>query len=191
MPLLPRPLVALAAPLLFSAALVTGACGGQSTGGVDGGNGKNGGNGGTSSGGNGLPGCAGNGCTSQPQCTTPALPSTLHLTVTGLSKCSCFNGTFAMTQSEVGHEEWASAAITGCAGQNGTAYLKFIDQDSLVGIGITDATSDPGSGNSDYAPASSATCSPLSIAGGGSQAGNINAFCPGTEDENLSWTLTD
>jgi hypothetical protein len=187
-----HPLFAVAVPLLFSAALMPG-CGGQSTG-VDGGKGGNGGNGGssggTSSGGNGLPGCASNGCTSQPQCTTPPLPSTLHLTVTGFVKCACFNGTFALTQ-ESGQEEWTSAAITGCPGQTGPAYLKFIDQASLVGIGITDATSDPGSGDSDYAPASSATCSPLAISGGGSQAGNIGGFCAGVEDESMSWTLSD
>ncbi|HEY1694341.1 MAG TPA: hypothetical protein VGG39_19365 [Polyangiaceae bacterium] len=192
-----RPLIAVAAPLLFSAALVP-ACGG-STGGGNGTNGGNGGNGGTgsssgsssgSSGGNGLPGCASNGCTSAPQCTSPALPSTLHLTVTGLAGCPCLNGTFTLTQSG-SQEEWASAAITGCPGQTGPAYVKFIDQDSLVGIGFTNATSDPGSGDSDYAPASSATCSPLSITGGGSQAGNIGGFCSAGDDESMSWTLTD
>jgi hypothetical protein len=151
-----------------------------------------------------LAGCGGSGSTgssqtlAQCQDAGAALPATLHLTVSGFSTCTCFNGTFTLTQEQGQPADWTSQAITGCPGQQDTAYLKFADDVEVgsnppeleSGLGITDQTSDPGSGNSDFAPTQSVTCSPLSIHGGGSQAGNINAFCPGAEDENMSWTLT-
>jgi len=79
----------------------------------------------------------------------------------------------------------------GCPGQTMPAYLKFSDPDEF-GIGITDLGSDPGSGNSDFSPVTSGTCSPFHLSGGGSTAGNINSFCPRTtEDDYMSWSITD
>lgn len=113
---------------------------------------------------------------------------TLELMVSGFVTCTCFDGVFELNR--VKSNEWASRPIHGCPGQTTTAFLKFSTGTEL-GLGVTDETSDPGSGNSDFAPATRETCSPFSISGGGSQAGNINAFCPGTEDENMKWTLTE
>ncbi|HTQ41442.1 MAG TPA: hypothetical protein VMI75_01720 [Polyangiaceae bacterium] len=121
------------------------------------------------------------------------VPATVHLTVSGFSKCSCFNGSFTLTkesqiQSPDG-SEWASMPIMGCPGQTTPAYLKFsLDP---FGIGITDQGSDPGSGDSDLSPVTGGTCSPFNLSGGGSTAGNINSFCPGTEDLYMSWSVTN
>ncbi len=72
-----------------------------------------------------------------------------------------------------------------------TAYLKFSIDPSAFGIGIADEESSPGSGESDFAPATGGTCSPLDVSGDGATTGNINAFCPGSEDEHMTWSVTD
>jgi hypothetical protein len=123
------------------------------------------------------------------------VPGTLHLTVSGFSKCSCFNGTFTLSNRvPVGNPSspgvWSSMPIMGCPGQTTPAYLKFSDPNEF-GIGITDVGSDPGSGDSDFSPVTSGTCSPFHLSGGGSTAGNINSFCPGAEDLYMSWSITN
>jgi len=47
----------------------------------------------------GLAACGSNGASGPPPspCTDAMVPATLHLTVSGFSKCSCFNGTFTLT----------------------------------------------------------------------------------------------
>jgi hypothetical protein len=141
-------------------------------------------------------------------CATASAASTLHLTVSGFVTCTCFNGTFTLTKAADSEDQppvWSSPAITGCPGQETTAYLKLSDSlsdsydstlnayvvHSELGVGITDDSSEPGSGNSDFAPATDVTCSPFAVSGGGSEAGNIDSFCPGTEDENMKWSVTD
>jgi hypothetical protein len=120
------------------------------------------------------------------------VPSTVHLTVSGFAKCSCFNGSFTLTKEMVSGnpaaDGWASPPITGCPGQTDTAYLKF----SLApfGLGVADLNSEPGSGNSDFAPVASGTCSPFSVSGLGAENGNITAFCPSVEDESMVWSVT-
>jgi hypothetical protein len=124
------------------------------------------------------------------------VPATVHLTVSGFSKCSCFNGTFTLTKESQIQDPtgttWSSMPIMGCPGQTTTAYLKFsLDP---FGIGITDQGSDPGSGNSDLAPVTSGTCSPFHLNGQGSTAGNITSFCGGSteaEDLYMSWSVTN
>jgi hypothetical protein len=122
------------------------------------------------------------------------VPATVHLTVAGFSKCSCFNGTFTLTNAtpvaNPGSMVWSSMPIMGCSGQTTPAYLKFSIDPNNFGIGITDQGSDPGSGDSDFAPVTSGTCSPFDLGGGGSRAGNINSFCPGTEDLYMTWSVT-
>jgi hypothetical protein len=145
--------------------------------------------------------------TTVPECPGTTLPSTLQVTVSGFDTCKCFDGTFTLTESGTG--VWSSAAINGCPGQTKAAYVKLSAPqmasgggDGLnggasadagpyanIGFGITDSTSTPGFGNSDLAVPTSVTCSPLSIRGGGARAGNINAFCPSTEDENMTWSV--
>lgn len=142
-----------------------------------------------------------------PECPGTTLPSTLQVTVSGFVTCKCFNGTFTLTESGTG--VWSSPAINGCPGQKQTAYLKLSASqmatgggDGLnggaspdagpyanIGFGITDSSSTPGYGNSDLAVPTSVTCSPLSIRGGGSRAGNITSFCPSAEDENMTWSI--
>lgn len=123
------------------------------------------------------------------------VPATVHMTVSGFSSCSCFNGTFALTkESQIASPngtEWSSAPIMGCPGQKVPAYLKFSIDTNSFGAGITDQGSDPGSGNGDFSPATGGTCSPLHVTGGRATAGNINSFCPGTEDFQMSWSVTD
>jgi hypothetical protein len=172
--------------------------------------------GGTTGAGNGADGGPANnpipegGCAASGPCSLSTVPSTLQLTVSGFVQCTCFNGTFTLTEQPNNGPNppvWASPPITGCPGQHATAYLKFSETaltsydsasgDFIVsaelGIGITDQTSDPGSGNSDYAPVtqlSSCSAGSFSVSGGGSQAGNITDFCPGIEDMNMKWSLT-
>jgi hypothetical protein len=82
--------------------------------------------------------------------------------------------------------------IMGCPGQTTPAYLKFSVDPNSFGLGITDQGSDPGSGNSDFAPVTSGKCSPFDVSGGGSRAGNITSFCPrSTEDLYMSWSVTN
>ena len=122
------------------------------------------------------------------------VPSTVHLTVSGFSSCTCFNGTFTLTQSNVPPNPtgvWSSMPIMGCPGQKVPAYLKFSIDPNDFGIGITDQGSEPGSGDSDFAPATGGTCSPFHVNGGRSTAGNINTFCAGTEDLEMSWSITN
>jgi hypothetical protein len=124
------------------------------------------------------------------------VPPTVHLTVSGFSKCSCFNGTFALTNMTLPTNPasmvWSSMPIMGCPGQTTSAYLKFSIEPNNFGIGIADQGSDPGSGNSDFAPVTSGTCSPLHLSGGRSTAGNITSFCPGSpEDVYMSWSITN
>ena len=129
-------------------------------------------------------------------CTGDMVPPTVHLSVSGFSRCSCFNGTFALTNpgtlpANPTSQVWSSMPVMGCPGQTTPAYLKFSNDPNSFGIGITDMGSDPGSGNSDFAPVTSGTCSPLQLSGAGSRAGNITSFCPGTpEDLYMSWTVT-
>jgi hypothetical protein len=142
-----------------------------------------------------------------PECPGTTLPSTLQVTVSGFVTCKCFNGTFKLTENGTGL--WSSAAITGCPGQTQTAYLKLSTAQAAIGgsdglnggaspdagpyanigFGITDSESTPGYGNSDLSVPTSVTCSPLSIRGGGSRAGNLTSFCPSTEDENMTWSI--
>lgn len=126
-------------------------------------------------------------------CTSAMVPPTVHLTVSGFQKCTCFNGIFPLTQSASGPvaepDIWASAPIMGCPGQTEAAYLKFSIETNAFGIGIEDIGSDPGSGNGDFSPATGGACSPLSVRGGGSEAGNIDSFCPGNEDLYMSWSV--
>jgi len=131
--------------------------------------------------------CTGASCTTVPECPDVSVPTKLTATVSGFSECTCLNGVFTLTQTSDG--EWSSAAIVGCPGQTDPAYVKFTTSVSAPGLGITDMTSDPGSGNSDFAPVTTLSCAPFSVTGGGSQAGNINAFCPGSEDEQMRWTV--
>jgi hypothetical protein len=145
-----------------------------------------------------LAGCGSNGSSgpAPSPCTSAMMPSTAHLTVSGFSRCSCFDGTFTLTkegdvQSPTG-DVWSSMPITGCPGQTTTAYLKFSNDPNDFGLGITDQGSDPGSGNSDFAPVTGDTCSPFHVSGGASTAGNITAFCPGTpEDFDMTWSITN
>jgi hypothetical protein len=144
----------------------------------------------------GLAACGSNGPSGPPPspCTTAMVPATVHLTVSGFSKCSCFNGSFTLTkETQLGSPngtEWSSMAIMGCPGQTTPAYLKFSIDPNSFGLGITDQGSDPGSGNSDFSPVTSGTCSPFDMSGGGSRAGNITSFCPSTEDLYMSWSVT-
>ncbi len=126
-------------------------------------------------------------------CASSQVPSTVHLTVSGFSKCTCFNGTFALVPETGFTTEpgiWSSAPITGCPGQGEPAYLKLSVQSGSFGIGICDQGSDPGSGNGDFSPTTGGTCSPFSLSGGRATAGNINSFCPGAEDLEMSWSAT-
>lgn len=126
-------------------------------------------------------------------CTSGMLPDTVQLTVTGFQQCSCFNGTFALTRqtAPLTTTTWASPPIMGCPGQSQTAYLEFSIAPNAFGVGVAAQGSDPGSGDSDFSPTRSGTCSPLSLNGGGSVAGNITSFCHGNdnEDEYFSWSL--
>jgi hypothetical protein len=147
------------------------------------------------------------GSSSVSECPDVTVPSTLKVTVTGFVTCTCFNGSFTLTESTPGL--WSSPAIRGCPGQTTTAYLKFTNApatgDGLdgvtpgfdagttygdLGFGIADAISTPGGGNSDLAVATGYTCSPFSVHGGGSKAGNTTAFCPSSEDERMAWVIT-
>jgi len=206
---LPRASLVLPSVLLFLAAsLSSSACGSGGSGpgsGSGSGSGSSSGSG-SGSGGVGPPFTDGGVAVATP-CPLASLPSTLHLTVSGFTTCACFDGTFTLTeQTGAGGDNppvWASPPITGCPGQQDTAYLKFsstytgyydpTDGDYVVeaelGIGITDATSGPGNGNSDYSPATSVACSPFAAGGDGSTAGNIDSFCPGIEDLSMKWTL--
>ncbi len=122
-------------------------------------------------------------------CASSQVPATVHLSVSGFDKCSCFNGTFTLTQASTAERQiWSSPAITGCPGQTEPAYLKLSVESGPFGIGICDQGSDPGSGNSDFSPVTGGSCSPFSLSGGASQAGNINSFCPGVEDLAMSWS---
>jgi hypothetical protein len=125
-------------------------------------------------------------------CASSQVPSTVQLHVSGFDKCACFNGTFALTQATTGiidePQVWSSQPITGCPGQTDPAYLKLSVESGSFGIGICDQGSDPGSGNSDFSPVTGGSCSPFSLSGGGSRAGNINSFCPGVEDLYMSWS---
>jgi hypothetical protein len=154
--------------------------------------------------------CNSGGATSSmiPQCPGLSLPTALTLTVSGFTTCTCLNGTFPLLQSTTGL--WSSGSITGCPGQTQTAYFKLLaDQstisgndglsggaaadagpDANVGIGITDAQSMPGSGDSDLSVATALTCSPFTVHGSGSRAGNINGFCSGGEDGAMVWSIT-
>lgn len=141
--------------------------------------------------------CGSSGGTSGPPpkpCTAQMVPATVHLTVSGFSKCSCFNGTFTLTKESMiespNGTTWASMPIMGCPGQTSPAYLKLSIDPNDFGIGITDQGSDPGSGDSDFAPVTGGTCSPFSLTGGGSRAGNINGFCQSNEDEFMTWSVT-
>ena len=121
--------------------------------------------------------------------TAVCAPDTIHLTISGFTTCSCFNGTFTLTTSGPG--EWSSPPINGCPNQREPAFLKFVVGALGARLGIADATSVPGSGNSDDAPTTTYTCTPtFAAAGGGATAGNITDFCPSTEDEQMSWSLT-
>jgi hypothetical protein len=142
-----------------------------------------------------------------PQCPELTLPATLHLTVSGYTTCTCLDGSFTLTEASSG--EWVSPAIEGCQGQKTTAFFKLTaaesaipvtdglnggaspdaGSDTNVALGVTDAASAPGSGNSDFAVATSITCAPLSIRGGGSRAGNITTVCPSAEDEQMVWAI--
>lgn len=144
-----------------------------------------------------LAACGSSGSSGPPPspCTDNMVPATLHLTVSGFSKCSCFNGTFTLTNPGTlpGNTAgvWTSMPIMGCPGQTQPAYLKFSDPNDF-GIGITDLGSDPGSGSSDFSPVTGGTCSPFHLGGGGSTAGNITEFCPGSnEDLYMSWSITN
>jgi hypothetical protein len=143
----------------------------------------------------GLAACGSNGPPPSP-CTASAVPAALHLTVSGFTKCSCFNGTFTLTDLTTAGDPivpgvWTSMPIMGCPGQTQPAYLKFSDP-SDFGIGITDVGSEPGSGSSDFSPVTSGTCSPFHLTGGASTAGNITEFCPGSnEDLYMSWSITN
>jgi len=186
---MPRTL-SLALALSLAAGLTSSAgCGSSGRVGPDTGSGSSGsGSSGSGSSGSGS-GSGSSSGSSSGSCAT--LPSTLRLTVSGFVTCSCFNGGFVLSAetSDPTEEVWSSTPITGCPGQTDPAYLKFsLDP---TGLGITDESSDPGSGNSDYAPAESGTCSPFAYSGLGSQAGNITAFCPGTEDEQMTWSVTE
>jgi hypothetical protein len=189
--------------LAAAASLASSACGSS------GGSGTGSSSGSSSGSGSGgvSPPFADGGVAVAPPCPLASLPSTLHLTVSGFTTCTCFNGTFTLTQAAAAGGDnppvWSSQPITGCPGQQDTAYLKFsstftgyydpADGDYVVGselgIGITDQESDPDDGNSDYSPATSVACSPFAASGGGSTAGNIDSFCPGVEDEGMKWTL--
>ena len=65
----------------------------------------------------GLAACGSNGPSGPPPspCTTSMVPATVHLTVSGFSKCSCFNGSFALTkESQIESPdgtEWSSMPI--------------------------------------------------------------------------------
>jgi hypothetical protein len=141
-------------------------------------------------------------------CASANVPSTLRLTATGFTTCVCFNGAFALTRAAGSSQQppsWSSPAITGCPGQQDTAYFKLSaslseeydpSNESYVvhaelGLGITDEGSEPGSGNSDFAPATNVSCAPFAVHGAGSQAGNISAFCPGVEDESMQWSISE
>ena len=117
----------------------------------------------------------------------------MHLTVSGFVTCACFNGSFSLTRETDALDSWASAPITGCPGQTDDAYLKMSFAAGAFGFGITGQDSEPGSGNSDFSPVGSGTCSPLALSGAGPQAGNIEAFCPGVESvhEDIAWSVTD
>jgi hypothetical protein len=127
------------------------------------------------------------------------VPNQLHLTVTGFVNCGCFDGSFVLTRvaTMYGHDVWSSPAITGCPGQTDPAFLELASGVQVgsgvpaFGFGIAAAGSVPGSGNSDLAVPTSVTCSPFAARGGGSEAGNINAFCPGIEDEQMTWSITN
>jgi hypothetical protein len=195
--------------LLLAASLATSACGSSGGSGSGSGNGSSSGSSsGSGSGSGGVsPPFAEGGVAVAPPCPLTGLPSTLHLTVSGFTTCTCFNGTFTLTGAAASGGDnppvWSSPPITGCPGQQDTAYLKFSSTltgaydpangdyvaGAQLGIGITDQESDPDDGNSDYSPATSVTCSPFAASGGGSTAGNIDSFCPGVEDEGMKWTL--
>jgi hypothetical protein len=111
--------------------------------------------------------------------------------------CRCFNGTFPLTKM-ASQNVWSSPAINGCPGQTDTAFLELASDIRVgsatqggFGFGVAAAGSVPGSGNSDLAVPIAVTCSPFTASGGGSQAGNINAFCPGVEDEQMRWSVRD
>lgn len=126
-------------------------------------------------------------CLTENPCPASAFPQTIHLTVSGFVNCSCFNGTFTLTQQS--STLWASDPITGCPGQNAPSYLKF-SSDHEFGIGITDKTSSPGSGDSNFSCATAAACSPLAVSGQASRAGNITGDCSSaSEDLKMSWSL--
>jgi hypothetical protein len=132
-------------------------------------------------------------------CILNTVPSTAYLTVSGFSTCSCFNGTFALTQEPAPNGTlWTSQPITGCPGQANPAYFKFwhLGVNTTTGVepevvGITDVSSTPGSANTDESFASGGTCSPLWLTGSGTTVGNDLAFCSASEDKNMSWTLSD
>jgi hypothetical protein len=144
----------------------------------------------------GAAACGTNGGPPPSPCSNSMVPTTVHLTISGFAKCSCFNGTFTLSNvtlpANPAGQVWSSMPIMGCLGQTTPAYLKFSIEPNNFGIGITDQRSDPGSGNSDFSPATSGTCSPFHVSGGGSTAGNITSFCPGSnEDLYMSWSVTN
>ncbi len=141
------------------------------------------------------------------ECPGVTVPSSLKVIVSGYVTCTCLNGQFTLTESSAGI--WSSPAISGCPGQKTTAYLKFTNSpasgDGLdgmnggaeagttyadLGFGVTDARSIPGGGNSDLALATGYSCSPFSVHGAGSKAGNITTVCPSAEDERMEWVIT-
>jgi hypothetical protein len=205
-PVVPSVLLFLAASLASSACGSGGAGTGSGSGSSGSGSGSSSGSASGSGSGGVSPPFADGGVAFAPPCPLASLPSTLHLTVSGFTTCTCFNGTVTLTEQPASGDNppvWSSPAITGCPGQQDTAYLKFSSTftgyydpatgeyvaASELGIGITDQGSDPDDGNSDYSPATSITCSPFAASGGGSTAGNIDSFCPGVEDEGMKWTI--
>lgn len=134
-------------------------------------------------------GVCGGATVTPPQCGGAAIAANLRLALSGFDKCSCFNGTFTLTRGNDGI--WASAPIHGCPGQTTPAYLKLRTWEGGSAFGITDECSIPGAGWSDYSPATSMECAPFQAEGGRSVAGNINPFCPGSEDAaNMVWRVT-
>jgi hypothetical protein len=102
------------------------------------------------------------------------------------SVCSCFKGTFTLTQDTSG--DWSSAPITGCDGQTNAAYLRFSLQ--YFGIGITDQTSTPCNGACEGFRVTGGTCSPLNLTGDPGCNGNNSGFCQ-ESITNMAWSLTD
>ncbi len=132
---------------------------------------------GTDSGADAAPGLIGGG-----RC---PMPATVHAKIQGFVQCKCLNGTFALFYDESPGAQlltWKSAAIDGCAAQT---FVRLSNDPSSPSLSIENMY-----GQGDEAPATAASCAPLSISGGGSTAGNISFVCPSTEDEKMTWSIT-